>query len=468
MTEENSMKNLKPLSILAILAILLGLIPAGQVNAQYKFSYQSTINIQNLSGQSNPLTITYYNNSESKTGSEGTTVDKATTTITLTAYQFLAITTLPVDAGFSGSVVVSSQYPVAVVSNISGNNLFANASYVGRDQGSSSVSIPLLMHGNYGYDTYFSVQNTSDSADANVQVTYSDGTSTSATIKPSSSHVFNQATESHNSSVFSATLTSSQPVFVIVVEESSKTLFAYNGVSGGTLKPVMPLINMNNYGYTSSIQVQNVGDQPTNVTVSYRASKAGSNCTETQTVAAHSSSTFGTSAFTSTNTGAYTSDCAKGSTFIGSAEVTTNSANQALVTVVNQHKLPVNGDSYVGFDASAATPQLVVPLLMDRNYKWFTSVNIMNVGDSTVDIHCDLTNTSVKIDAKNVAKGSMVNAEQTNVAAGWTGSGTCYAYVPGTTQIDSSAKIVGMVNELLSGSSDTFMVYPAINISTAQ
>jgi hypothetical protein len=324
------------------------------------------------------------------------------------------------------------------------------------------------MKGNYGYDTWYSVQN-AGSVDTAVAVTYSDGTSASATIKAGASQVFNQATETHGDGfrkVFSASIVStSQPIVVVVIEESPTVLFAYNGFAGGSKNPKMPLVNMNNYSYTSSLQIQNQGGGDTNVTVQYTHGPAGADCTETQTVPAGQSKTFGTFAFVQTPPAGVTTNCAKGSLFVGSAAVTVNTGNQDLVVVVNQHKLPINGEAYGGFDAASATAKLVAPLLMDRNYGWFTSLNIMNVGSGPVGIHCDLTNTTQKIDKAGLAVGELLNAQQTAVAAGWVGSATCYAYTPGTTTVAPAGKIVGIVNQLKNSATDTFMVYEAINVA---
>lgn len=454
------MKYIRFMLVLVILVMAFGTFH-GQVSAQYKYSYLTTINVQNLSGSQNTVQFTYYHG----TGSNGTPGTQAyQTVITMLGNEFKALTTLPVPAGFRGSVVLSSSQPLAAVSNISGNNSVANASYVGSSAGATSVSIPLLMKSNYGYDTWFSVQN-AGSGDATVNVKYSDGTTASKVIKQGASEVFNQALESHAPKTFSGVVTSNQPVVVTVVEESSTVLFAYNGFTDTSTTPVMPLINENNYGYTSSITLFNSGGAATNVTVSYTPSVAGAACTETQTIPAGKSMTFVTNAFTSTGT-PVTTTCVKGTRFIGSAAVTKNSASQPLVAVVNQHKLPTTGEAYGAFAPAKATPKVVFPLLMERNYGWFTSINIMNVGTTTVDIHCDLTNTSVKINRPGIKPGTMINEEQLNkIADKWLGSGTCYAYKPGTTTIDTSAKLVGVVNELLNGSNDTFMVYEGVNVA---
>ena len=459
------MKNLRYLIVLALVLAGIGAIPAS-ASASYKFSYMSTINVQNLSASPATITLTYYNGNEMANPG---TVNAVTSPSALAAYEFRAFTTLDPAAGFKGSVVISSDQPLAAVSNVSGNNLFANASYIGASTGSTTVTIPLLMKGNYGYDTWYSVQN-AGSADTTVNVTYSDNTTATATIKQGAAQVFNQTTEQHGNGVhqvFSASITStSQPIVVVVVEESSTVLFAYNGFAGGSKAPQMPLVNMNNYGYTSSLQIQNQGASSTDVTVKYTHGAVGADCIETQTIPAGQAKTFGTYAFVLAPIAGVATTCALGSTFVGSAAVTTNTANMDLVAVVNQHKLPINGEAYGGFDATNATAELVAPLLMDRNYGWFTSLNIMNVGSAAVDIHCNLTNTTLKIDKSGLQPGQLLNAQQLGVVGNpWVGSATCFAYTPGTTTVAPTGKIVGVVNQLKTSSTDTFMVYEAINVA---
>jgi len=74
-------------------------------------------------------------------------------------------------------------------------------------------------------------------------------------------------------------------------------MFAYTGFMAGSPNPVMPLVNANNNGYVTGIQIQNIGTQPTDVTLSYTPSAAGSACTETQTIPAGQSKTFALAAF---------------------------------------------------------------------------------------------------------------------------------------------------------------------------
>ena len=270
------MKAFRLLLIIALIAVALGAFQ-GAAKAAGLFSYTSGFQVQNLEAAAATVTITFYNQ-------DGTVANTATDTIPASGdKKYFPLT--QVTDNFNGSVVISSDKQVAAVSNVLGNNGAAAASYVGSTSGNTTLLLPLLMKGNAGFNTWFNVQNTSSSADATVTVTYSDGSPAgTGTIKPGASKTFYQSDETHNAKVFSAVVTSTQPVAATVIEESTKVMFAYSGFTAGSKNPVMPLINANNVGYQTGVQIQNAGSAATTVTISYTPASAGTACTETQTI----------------------------------------------------------------------------------------------------------------------------------------------------------------------------------------
>lgn len=435
------MKLVRLFSVLMIVALALGL-SYSQVMAQ-KFSYTAGIQVQNLEGSTATISLVFYKMDGSV---------EATVNDTISANGSKTYFPLGVSAGFNGSAVISSDKRVAAVVNVLGNNGAAAASYVGSSSGNTTVSLPLLMKGNSGFDTWFNVQNVGTS-NASVTITYSDGTTASATISPNTSKTFNQAAETHSQKVFSATLTSNQPIVAAVIEESSSVMFAYSGFTGGSPTPVMPLINANNAGYITGMQIQNVGSSSTTVTVSYTPSSAGTACQETQTISAGGSATFALAAFAN---GA-NSNCAAGQRFIGSARVTSNSTNQPLVVVVNQLLPGRNGEAYNGFDPANATSKVVMPLIMDRNSGYFTGFNVMNVGSTSTTVTCTFTGTSYSVSATLAPGQALTDIQNGKIADRYVGSGTCVA--------SGGGKIVAVVNELgPSGTADQLLVYEGINV----
>ena len=222
--------------------------------------------------------------------------------------------------------------------------------------------------------------------------------------------------------------------------------------------PVLPLVQANNYGYTSGIQVQNTGGSATNVTISYTPSIAGTACAQTKNVPAGGSETFGLLAWDAGDANA-DNDCVNGQTFVGSARVTVNSATQNLVAIVNQHDFGGNmGASYGSFNPDQASAKVVMPLIMQDNFGYFTGFNVMNVGDLETTVSCTFSG-SAHTEGATLGSGEALTAVQfgTALGAGYVGSATC-------TATGGDASIIGVVNETLLGTGqDTFLVYEAFN-----
>jgi hypothetical protein len=445
------MRKMTYLVLVGVLALAVGFLSNSSVaQAQQFLGYTSGIQVQNLNTTSQAnVSLTFYKE-------DGTVDTTISDTIAANGSKTYFGATLAVSQGFKGSAVISSNQPVGAISNMLNSSFTAGAAYVGTGQGSTSVQLPLLQRGNSGFNSWISVQNAGNAA-ATVQINYSTGTTANASIPVGSAKTFIQALEQHgDAKVFSGVITSNQPVVAVVVQEDPKTIFAYTGFTAGSTNPVMPLINANNAGYVTGAQIQNVGNQATEVTVSYTPSLVGTACTETQTIPANSSRTFSLFAFAS---GA-NSTCAPGSRFVGAARVTSNSASQPLAAVVNQLLIGTNGEAYGSFDAATATNKVVMPLIMDRNSGYFTGFNIMNVGDVATNVNCTFSNTNYTYSATNLQPGAATtDLQQDKIAAGYVGSGTCTATASG-------ARIVGVVNELQAGATtDQFLVYEGINIS---
>ena len=430
----------KSLRLFVVVAVALALVFAAGVNPSVTYAqgqgYTSGIQVQNLDAGPAAVTLTFYNQ-------DGSTASQTSDTIPGNGSKTYFGTSLPVSSGFSGAAVFSSDKPLAAISNILTNGNASGAAYVGSNAGSTSVNLPLLMQNNSGYNSWFSLQN-AGSATAAVTVSYSDGTSASASIPVGAARVFNQATENHNAPVFSASISSDQPVVAVVVQESAASIAAYNGFTGGSTNPVMPLVNANNAGFVTGIQIQNTGSTSTDVTVTYTSPNAPT-CTETQSIGANASATFALSAFRDGGS------CG-GGRFVGSASVTGNTANHPLAAIVNQ----VSGslfEAYGSFDPASASTTVKMPLIMDRNSGYFTGFSIMNVSSESTTVNCTFTNSSVTVSQNLAAGAAFTHIQQNQIAPRYVGSGTCTA----------GANIVGVVNELSSGGTDLFFVYEGFN-----
>jgi len=129
----------------------------------------------------------------------------------------------------------------------------------------------------------------------------------------------------------------------------------------------------------------------------------------------------------------------------------------------NQLKAGVNGEAYGSFDAATATESVVFPLIMDRNFGYFTGISVVNVGSGSTRVVCTFTNTSYKVDQTLAAGASLVDVQLNKIANLYVGAATCTGTTDGTTP-DTNAKLVGVANELNSGlAGDNFLVYEGVN-----
>lgn len=442
----------KILRFVLVAALLIGVVAIYQpqvAQAQTKFpSYVSGIQVANLSNAVATVVLTAYR--ESDGAQDGSPLQD---TIPVNGSKtFFPITNVSV--GFKGSFVISSNQNIAAISNILSSDFSAGASYVGRSAGSTTVLLPLLNKDNSGFTTWFSVQNTSPSTPANITIDYSSNlANVTATIPPNASKTFYQDSEAHNQKVFAATITSDQPIVASAIQESSAIMFAYTGFASGVTEPVFPLVNANNAGYVSGLQIQNAGTTATTVTVSYAPSPGANNgtaCTETQTIQPGASNTFALRAFALTEPN---ENCANGVRFVGSARVTTNSASVPLVGVGNQLGAS-NGGAYVSFSAADAGQTVTMPLIMDRNGGYFTGFNVQNIGAAATDVTCTYSNSSVT-DQATLQPNQALNALQANrLANGYVGAATCTGA--------AGAQLVAVVNELRPSSTDNFLVYEGV------
>lgn len=437
--------------------IFVTVISTNTVQAQ-RFDYTSGFQVQNLSNTEASVTLNYYN------ASDGLSATQAVTTIpALGSSNFF-----PIHApdGFSGSVVISSSQPLASITNLIAEDTVlgrtAVASYIGFSNGGTSVFLPLLQSNNNSWYTWFTVQNTGG-ADADVTVTYSDGTTaTFNDIKPGASHSFDQFSETHTLNVLSASVTSDQPIVVTVLEESvnNKTVMAYNGLGSAEPNTLIPLVNINNGLYKTGIQLQNVGSSTSTITLTYYPSVAGTECTESHTIEAGKSATYAYLVFSGTpmESGA-SSTCIANERFVGSAQVTSNTGNVNINAIVNQVANSIGyGSAYSSFVPGNLTSKVVFPLIMDRNNGWYTGINIMNAGNQSVTVNCVFTNTSYTVSGTIDPGESITAVQNNNVQSGYVGSGTCTATGSGTNLIS------GVVNEVGTYGIDRLMTYEGLNV----
>lgn len=241
----------------------------------------------------------------------------------------------------------------------------------------------------YPWYTSYMIQNLDTANPASVMVAYYDpngnhitGADKSLTIPAGGQVTVVQYTDDPSlSGRYSAVVSSDRPVAVIVNQQtappgrsymaSTPPFASYTGFESGSSQVTLPEIMYNWFGYYTEFFVQNTGNGPANVQVTYYPGLAGaSGVTETATIAQYASHQF--SQKNKTSLGAPSGPYA--GRFIGSALV---SSDQPIVVVVNEHNENARKlFTYNGFSSGATT--LVCPSILRGHYGWYTSLSIAN------------------------------------------------------------------------------------------
>lgn len=436
-------------------------------------SYVSGVTMQNLSGAEATVNVVYYDQSG---------VEVASVSDTIAAYGVKDYSVVPVTSPFKGSAVISSSAPVSVVSTLRGDNKGRGA-YVGFSEGATNVVLPVLMK-NWGsslWNTWFSVQNVG-TADADISVDYAacSGTAdaTATGVKPGAMAVFSQKDEpcfTGTKTMTSAAVSSTQPLVVVVAQESSvvNSSLVSSGFGAGDTNPVIPLVNSNNpdsKGWRTAISVYNMGTSATDVTLTYVKAADGTSCTEKQTIDANTSKTFAGNNLITTPPAGVETTCTMGAKLVGSAYVSANSTSQPLVATVNQDRGSL-ASAYGALSPSSASPKVVFPQIQDRNgstSQWASSFMVMNVGSASTFVKCTFANTTVTAESGEIASYKAWESLQRGlISEKYVGSGECTAYTDNTyTTVDTAAKIVAVVNVRGTGVGlfDLMMSYEGMNV----
>ncbi len=407
--------------ILCLLMVVLLVVPAG---AQGGVTWDSSIQVLNLSDtETANIAITYYNQ-------DGTVATAPTDTVS----PGQSNTYFPIHAasGFNGSVVISSDQQIVVVSNLVVNSTQkGGGSYVGFQSGSPTIYFPLVMKGNANQTTTFNVQNTGNTeAQITIRFTPEAGSTYPAipnvtdTIAPGAAKTYNLATMSQFSAVAkwvgSVTVavsdTANDSIAGVATTVGTRysdayQLYTYNAFSGGSTSVVLPLIQENNSGNRTSVNCQNISaTTPTTVTITYTP-EAGSAAKASQTVAN----------VPSNGMAVFLQDYQGTTKFVGSAIATSNPP-VPMVCVVNQQR-PARGagSSYEGFNPSSATDTVVLPLIQSRNGSVangyaYTSINLATADGSSHSITCDFKPGPGFLDPANATgNGASVVFVQNNI-----------------------------------------------------
>jgi hypothetical protein len=431
----------KKLAILSALVLTLALAPLALAQtppAQQGTITGSGIQIQNLTADTAAnVELQYYPGNGAAAVPQQVTVPGGES-LTLLSFDDASDATpdYAVGEGFQGSVVITSDQPVAAITNLIGSNSagtpFAiTEGYPGVVEGAQTLNAPLIVRNNpvgaNNASTTISVQNASDSA-VNGTITYTpgadaegnlignEGVTDSFSLGPGESTVFAQfaKTELGDRFVGSATISADGNIAATVQQEGNDQLNSYAAFASASGTASVPLVIANNNvprAFTG-IQIQNAGNAETTVTVNFSDNSisqaqpgvglepCGTNgVMESRqiTIAAGASSTLITQDLTANTDGidefgfdAQFRDCR----YIGSATI--DGGGQNVVAIVNQTQTSgsLQGSAYEGFDPAVATSDVRAPLVAANNFGLLTGVQVQNTGTAPADVTIDYsTNT---------------------------------------------------------------------------
>ena len=273
--------------------ISLCMISISGVSAQGpEGDWVSSISCQNLDpDNAAEITLTFYANADGSIAAiYNDTITAGSSRNYDTADQALGV---PVD--FSGSVVVSSLKPVVCTVNTANSGSgtsqdpyrIASSSGLDELEVASTIYAPQVMKTYFGWSSYISVQNASDSP-ITVQITYKNRAgeevteaAETATIPSHSNALFYQTANEGLTDQFigAAKVSVTTPVdgeiaavvhFYNIGDQASTSQFhSYNGLSGGATKLYLPRVVRLFYGYNSGITIQNISAVATTVTVTF-------------------------------------------------------------------------------------------------------------------------------------------------------------------------------------------------------
>lgn len=408
----------KVVLMFVLLVALIGVMPVAAQVPGPGGPYNSAFTVQNLDAVDGTCQYSLYNDA-------GTAVlTSAATPIQANKSMFVYVGGLSVtDAMYSA--VISCDVNVAAVSNYTGSGGAYAASYAGVSaaQTATTVSFPGLYKNYYGYYTNVVVQN-AGSASVNVTLKIYNGAtlvdSETKTVPANASVVFDQkARAALPNGIYAGVVEATGPVAAMVnVWNTAGQQFAYNGFTGGSAVAYAPVLMKSYYGFNTALTVQNVGDAPVDVTVTY-----SNGATNTKTIPAKASQLFYTPNEASIPNG-----------WLGGAKIEATGGN--IVVLVNESSVKNRAASYTGFIAGGKKAN--APIVMKSYYGFSTSVTCQNLG--TVATTITATYSNGVTETKNAPAGGTALFYQPNtpgLSNGFNGSAVFTA----------SEDIVCVVNE---------------------
>ncbi len=304
---------------------------------------------------------------------------------------------------------------------------------------STPVFLPLITSDPNGWTTSWTVQNPSGNAVSGVMDLYDAGGTLAGqlalSLEPWGSDTFTATDATGIGSTFigSAVIKSSGPVAAIVNDDrAGSDRMAYEGIPTGAAILAAPLVVKSHEGWSSGIQVQNLGASTATVRVDY-ASASGGVWQESASIPPMATRTF----FQSANP-------SMPRDFVGSAIVQSVNGHP-LAVVVAQTSTQGGATAYPG--APVGAQSLYAPVLYNHYNGWDSGIQIQNLNPAptraVVTYQTSGQSNPAAVETVSIPGGGSVTLyqpAQPQLPDGWVGS----ARIVG----DRGARLAGVVSEV--------------------
>ncbi len=234
------------------------------------YNFYSNIVVQNASGAANDITVQIFEPGNSTPVYEST--QPAIPANGFAVFEQEGLAQLATGQFYSAKIMGTGD--IAAIVNIYGKLTASNQlySYNPFSGGSLTAYAPVIMNAYYGYNTALVIQNLG-AIDANVTITYSNGTVKNTVIAPGAADSRYTPAEGLPTGLLTGAKvesTNGQPLVVLVNESTNKNRAAsYSGFASGTSTVSAPIVMRRYYNYNTSVTCQNIGTGPTDMTISY-------------------------------------------------------------------------------------------------------------------------------------------------------------------------------------------------------
>ncbi|HEY76439.1 MAG TPA: hypothetical protein G4O00_09705 [Thermoflexia bacterium] len=234
------------------------------------YNYYSNVIVQNASGSTIDITLEIYEPGNSTPVYTDTRTNVPANGFVVFEQEGLA--QLADNKFYSAKIIGTGN--IAAVVNIYGRGPYDDQlySYNPFSSGSTVAYAPVIMNNYYGYNTALVIQNMG-TADANVKITYSDGTVKYTTIPPGAADSRYTPLEGLATGLLTGAKiesTNGQPLAVLVNESTDKNRAAsYSGFTSGSTTVRAPIVMRRYYKYNTSITCQNIGTASATMSISY-------------------------------------------------------------------------------------------------------------------------------------------------------------------------------------------------------